>query len=138
MKTKTFRIPPKKTSKKPKESVVEDYLTKRCKQLGIFLLKNTGMNGIPDRLLIKNGLFVFLELKRPGETPSELQREIMKKLTRHGAISHVADSKAQIDDILSLYYDPADMSPKQKNRLTKLYRLLIRKLQKAIAKILKY
>lgn len=84
-----------------KESTIEDYLETRCRELGIFLLKNTGMRGIPDRQLILEGRHWFLEVKRPGKKPTELQEKVAGKLRRHGAVTLCADTKPRIDEVLS-------------------------------------
>ena len=48
----------------------------RWKKLeNIFILKNTGMKGIPDRLILKNGVYIWIETKRPDETPSENEED---------------------------------------------------------------
>ena len=111
---------------KPKESSLESYFKKRCEKSGIFILKNTGMRGIPDRLIFKDGLFVFVELKRPGETPSDLQKAVIKKMKRKGAIVKIADTKGKIDRVISIFEKPAD--PRSRRRLSLLARLLIHKL----------
>lgn len=82
------------------ENVIEEHLTKRCEELDIFVLKNTGRRGIPDRLLIKNGKHYFIELKRPGKKATELQKEIHKRLKKHGATVFVIDNKDDIDKVL--------------------------------------
>lgn len=83
------------------ERTVEDHLTRRCTELDIFVLKNTGMNGIPDRLLIWDRTHWFLELKKPGKKPTDLQVAVAKKLKAHGAIPLWADTKHDIDRILN-------------------------------------
>jgi len=82
------------------ESTLEAYLIKKCKDNNIFICKNTGMNGMPDRLILKNGKHFFIELKKPGDKPRELQTEIIKRMENKGAIVHVIDSKEGIDDII--------------------------------------
>lgn len=86
--------------RKKKENIIENYLVKRCKELNIFILKNTGMKGIPDRLILKNGVYIWIETKRPGETPSEIQKEIIRRLKLQKAIVYIADNKTEIDRIL--------------------------------------
>lgn len=83
-----------------REKSVEDHLMGRCLELDIFVLKNTGMKGIPDRLLIWDKTHWFLELKRPGKEPTALQRAVARKLRDHGAVAVWADSKEQVDRIL--------------------------------------
>lgn len=86
--------------KKIRESTVEDHLEKRCLELDVFVLKNTGMNGIPDRLLVWDKIHWFLELKRPGEAPTELQEAVARKLRAHGAVTICADTKSRVDEVL--------------------------------------
>ena len=76
-----------------KESTIEAHMVKKANESGVFILKNTGMNGIPDRLIVKKGRHVWVELKCPGRSPTMLQREIMWRLRRHGAMCIVVDSK---------------------------------------------
>lgn len=76
-----------------KESAVETHFVKKAKEAGVFVLKNTGMNGIPDRMIVKKGRHVWVELKRPGEKPTVLQQAVMWKLRRAGAICIVVDDK---------------------------------------------
>ena len=83
-----------------REKNIEDYFIRRCRELDVFVIKNTGMNGIPDRLLIWDRMHWFLELKKPGEKPTELQVAVAKKLKAHGAIPLWADSKPCVDRIL--------------------------------------
>ena len=91
------------------ESTIEKYLIKLCKDNDIFILKNTGMAGIPDRLLIKNGRHVFVELKRPGGKPTDLQVEVMNRLYKHGALCVVVDSKEAALSIVNEILDPRDL-----------------------------
>ena len=86
--------------KSTQESSIEEYFTKKCKELDIFVLKNTGMRGIPDRLIIKNGHHFFVELKKPGEKARELQQEVHRRLRRHGATVFTIDNKQDIDHVL--------------------------------------
>ena len=102
--------------KKPKESIIENYLIEKCKEQNIFILKNTGMRGIPDRLLIKNGIHIFIETKRPGEKTRKLQEAIIAKLQKHGAIALTADTKEKIDDALKLFDDSNKNSNKERNK----------------------
>lgn len=90
-------------NKKVKEKVIESYLKKQCKEHDIFIIKNTGMRGLPDRLLIKNSIHIFVETKAPNETPRELQIEVCKKLIKHGAIVYVIDNKDSIDELVLLF-----------------------------------
>lgn len=82
------------------ESTIERYMVDCCKKNGVFLLKNTGMNGIPDRVMVKYGHHLWIELKAPGKKPTDLQQEIMRKMRRAGAICAVVDSKELVDRVI--------------------------------------
>lgn len=82
------------------ESRIEDHLTQSCQAHGIYQHKNTGRNGIPDRLLIYRSTHWFLELKRPGKRPTSLQEAVARELRAHGAVTLWADSMQAVDDIL--------------------------------------
>lgn len=86
--------------KNPLESSIEDHLEKRCREENIFLTKNTGRNGLPDRLLIYDGIHWFLELKRPGERPTDLQEAVAKSLRSHGSTTLCADTKDRVDLVI--------------------------------------
>ena len=120
------------SKRRPLESSIEEYFAKRCRKLGVFVLKNTGMGGIPDRLIFKDGIFVFVELKRPGEKPSDLQRAVMKKLRRRGALTKVVDNKAAADRLLEIF-DPR--SKRARIRLLRFYAHIMRRLERGISKL---
>lgn len=90
------------------ESAIENYLLRRCRDIGIMSVKQTGLNGMPDRLLIYGGRHWFLELKRPGNTPTDLQRAVAGKLRRRGAVAMYADTKTSVDDVLSALVEGRD------------------------------
>lgn len=102
------------SAKKPEtpESRIEDELSRLCGQYGIYQHKNTGRNGIPDRLLVYNGRHWFVELKRPGKKPTELQRSVARELRSHGAVTLWADSLESVQKIAYALWagepEPAD------------------------------
>jgi len=83
------------------ESDIESYFKRQCKKLRIFVLKNTGMRGIPDRLCVANGKTIWVELKKPGETPRPSQIARMKELRSYGAEVYVIDNKEDVDKVLN-------------------------------------
>lgn len=85
------------------EGRVEKHLFKQCKKLDFVCLKFTSPanSGVPDRVVIGNGLTVFLELKAPGETLRTLQHEVVAQMISHGAIVRVANTKALVDELLA-------------------------------------
>ena len=87
---------------KEHENDIEEYLIKTAKKKGFlcYKFKNSGQNGIPDRILIGYGKTFFIELKAPGEKPRKLQIKKINEMRNHGATVYVVDSKEQIDQIL--------------------------------------
>ncbi len=63
------------------------------KREGWFSIKTWGgpyqRPGLPDILVVANGRAVFLELKRPGNRPTELQEATMAELELAGALVRV-------------------------------------------------
>ena len=57
------------------------------------------MNGIPDIILILQGIFIGLEVKRPGGKQSENQEEFQRKCEEAGGRYHLVQS---LDDVISL------------------------------------
>ena len=53
-----------------------------------------GERGAPDRLFVKNGRVMFVELKRPGELEetSANQKRVIRQLLSAGAEVHVIDN----------------------------------------------
>lgn len=80
-----------------REKEIEAALVKTVKKIGGFSLKQTGMAGIPDRLiLLPDGKCAFVELKAPGEKPRKLQEIRMKQLRKLGFKCYVIDGVEQI------------------------------------------
>ena len=88
------------------EKQVETHLKKQCKKQNIFCekLKFISCNGAPDRILIKNGTVLFLELKRNGEEPRKNQKALHKQMKSYGAIVDWTDSKQGVNEILEKYF----------------------------------
>lgn len=86
---------------KPEETV-ETYLCNRAEELGFLCYKFTspGNNGVPDRVLIGNGITFFVETKAPGGKPRKLQQKVIDRINTHGGIALVAASKEDVDTIL--------------------------------------
>jgi hypothetical protein len=57
----------------------------------------TNTNGIPDLLILKNGIAKFVEVKKPGGKIAELQKYRIKKLREQGFDAVVMDG---IDSII--------------------------------------
>jgi hypothetical protein len=78
----------------PLEKVLERRLGIYCKDHGIIYVKGkaTGQKGFPDRMLIRSGKVLFLELKRKGCKPSPLQLNWLLKLRTQGVSAEWTDS----------------------------------------------
>ena len=76
------------------ERILESRLGKYCRDAGILYIKGkaTGQKGFPDRMLIRGGRVLFLELKRKGCKPSPLQLHWMWKLRDQGMRAEFTDS----------------------------------------------
>lgn len=84
-----------------KESSIEKAFLRELKKLGLRSRKMNG-NGFrawPDRMiLIPGGSPVFIEFKRPGEKPTELQLENHKMLTELNYPVYWTDSSQEAID----------------------------------------
>lgn len=80
--------------RKPLEKSVEKALRLYAKKMGIIYYKFTspGRRGVPDRILVGYGVVMFLELKRPGKRPSDLQFNEISKIRIHGVYATWTDS----------------------------------------------
>ena len=63
----------------------------------VIKLIKTNTNGIPDLLILKNGIAKFVEVKKPGGKISQLQKYRIKKLREQGFDAVVMDG---IDSII--------------------------------------
>ena len=68
------------------ESKIQTRIIKRLESEGYYVVKLilTNKNGIPDLLVLKDGVAFFVEVKRPSEKPRPLQEYRMKELTELG------------------------------------------------------
>lgn len=68
---------------KLREKDIEKKVVAYCKAKNVLCYKWTSPSnrGVPDRILIgQKGNIAFLELKRPGEEPTPLQKHVLQKL----------------------------------------------------------
>jgi Holliday junction resolvase len=73
------------------ESDIQTRLIRHYEANGYLVIKllRTTKSGIPDLLLIKNGEYTFVEVKRPQGALSELQKRRIKELRSAGACVRV-------------------------------------------------
>lgn len=81
------------------EKALERYLCRRVKDLGGLCLKysNAVETGYPDRIVILDGRYLWVELKTTGKLPTRVQTLRHIALQRHGAVVAVCDSRERID-----------------------------------------
>lgn len=85
------------------EKALEQYLTRRVKQLGGLCLKftNNTATGFPDRIcMFPGGKMMWVELKSRGEKPRALQLMRIRQLAELGVEVYVCDSRESIDRAL--------------------------------------
>ena len=88
------------------EKQIERKLCDEVKNRNGMCLKQTGLAGIPDRLvLLPNGKCAFVELKAPGEKPRKLQQIRMKQLKKLGFKCYVVDGAEQIKPMMEVIAD---------------------------------
>lgn len=91
------------TTKSDPERRVEKYLVDRITNLGGLPWKFTspGTAGVPDRIVIMNGLICFVELKRPkGGRVSDMQQWRINQLKKQGMKAYVIKNKDQVDHLV--------------------------------------
>jgi hypothetical protein len=97
------------TPRKPLEKSVEKAINKYAKRMNVLTYKFTSPahRGVPDRIFVApSGMVGFLEIKRPGRKPTDLQTREIQKLVNSNAYAGWADTvekgKAFIDGLLLL------------------------------------
>lgn len=85
------------------EKKTEPYLKRKVENNGGVCLKlNTpGFTGVPDRLCIFKDLFFFVETKSQGRDLDARQKFVKKLFESFGLRVYKADTKQQVDEILS-------------------------------------
>ena len=77
-----------------RESAVEAALVAFAKKNGIWTRKfsSPAHRGVPDRIFIRMGKVLFLEVKRPGEKPTQLQEYELQLIRNAGGMAAWVDS----------------------------------------------
>lgn len=85
-----------------KEKHLEHALTRAVKTVGGICWKLTcpGTTGVPDRICLKAGRAVFVELKSPGKKPRPIQSRRIAQLRAQGFPVFVIDHPDQIEGVL--------------------------------------
>src|SRR5215831_18376767 len=103
----------------PKESNILRACERELKKQGALYRKRHGTafgtKGDPDLYLLWHGVHVEIELKRPGEDPTPLQRERLAEWEAYGAPTKVVHSVEELRSflrILRLMLGPARPDPR--------------------------
>lgn len=101
MNTESFKT--RSPGRTVREKSIENYLSRKVRQAGGLCWKfaSPGRSGVPDRLVLFKGFAVFVELKRPGQKPRELQQIRMNELRDVGAWVEVISNKDEADTFLA-------------------------------------
>jgi hypothetical protein len=95
----------KPEKKKVLEKDVEARLVKGIKALGgrAYKFKSPGHRSAPDRICILScRIIIFVECKRPGEKPTDLQTEEMRWLSGNDLWCEVVSTYEQVDALLNI------------------------------------
>ena len=64
-------------------------------------LINTSLKGVPDLIAHKDGRTVYIEVKRPGQKPRELQIFRMQELENYGIKTFFVNNEVGLINLLS-------------------------------------
>ena len=85
------------------ESKIESQVVAYCRKRQLYTRKfaSPAHRGVPDRIICGRGKVLFLELKRPGNVPTALQKRELKELNAQGMhatwLDNFIDAKHLID-----------------------------------------
>jgi hypothetical protein len=85
------------------ENDVEKRLINKVKSLGgvTFKFSSPSTKGVPDRIVIYDGVVAFVEVKRPGEKPRALQRYWLKELEHQNVKAAVVSTFEEVDSFVA-------------------------------------
>lgn len=88
--------------KNKKESTLEQQVRRYAERRGWLWMKfvSPGYAGVTDRIGIRRGRVIFLELKKEGEVPFELQEQVHQEMRDHGAEVFWCDTLEEAMEIL--------------------------------------
>jgi len=84
----------------PLESVIQSKIMKSLEKKGWIVVRNSvcNLSGWPDLTAYKKKRTVFIEVKKEGEKPTELQLHRHNQLVTHGFEVFVMTSAGQVKD----------------------------------------
>lgn len=85
------------------EADLSRYIYDRATKMGCLVVKiDASHRGWPDRLILKNGKCMFIEVKNPNGTGklSKIQEYMISKIKSKGVSVYVVDNKKYADDLI--------------------------------------
>lgn len=91
-----------KSKRNALESGIEGAIREYGRRRGWMVLKFVcpGQTGVPDRLFIRDGVHVFIEVKKAGEAPTIKQLLKHEEMRAHRAVVHWVDNLEDAKRIL--------------------------------------
>ena len=85
------------------ENDVEKRPINKIKILGgvTFKFSSPSTKGVPDRIVIYDGVVAFVEVKRPGEKPRALQRYWLRELEHQNVKAAVVSTFEEVDSFVA-------------------------------------
>lgn len=85
-----------------READIEHYLTQHVALLRgeVRKLRWIGRHSAPDRVVMLDGVTVWVELKAPGERPSRRQEREHRRMRNMGQRVEVIDTREKVDTLL--------------------------------------
>ena len=76
-----------------RESALEAKIVKYCRENGILTYKfsSPSHRGVPDRVMMKDGKVMFMEVKAPGKRLTALQLHEIEKIQKSGVVAGCVD-----------------------------------------------
>ena len=106
--------------KQPKESEIQHTILEWLRWQGVYCWKQntsgiykhstgkyipSGMKGVSDILgILKGGIFLAIEVKRPKHQPTETQQYFLDKITKNGGVAFCAHSIEEVIYNLKDYF----------------------------------
>lgn len=88
------------------ESDIVRSCVKYLKSQGAFVYKSHGSplqtKGLPDLIVCYHGQFYGIEVKRPGEDATKLQKYVLNEIEQAGGIAAVVHSVEEVKDVLNV------------------------------------
>ena len=87
-----------------RESALEAAIVRYAKRTGWYTLKLTspGKRGVPDRVFMRTGKVLFMEIKAPGRRPTVLQEKVLRELRAAGQRATWCDNLEDAKRILTI------------------------------------